>query len=96
MQAIEEKEGGVLLRVRVQPKSSRNALHIEPDGRIRVALTAPAVRGSANKALVAFIAKRVGLSKGAVKVIRGERSREKTLVLDGITAPVARAKLGAP
>ena len=81
---IEEKAGAVWVRVRVQPKSSRNAICVEPDGRIRVALTAPPAEGAANKALVALIAKGTGLSKGAVRIVSGEKSREKTLALEGI------------
>ena len=95
MAAIEAREDGVLLRVRVQPKSSRNAVRVERDGRIRVTLTAPPVAGAANRALEAFIAERGGLAKGAVQVVRGGKSREKTLALDGITVSAARAKLGA-
>lgn len=71
----------VLLRVRVQPRASRNCIRREPDGRIRVALNAPPVEGKANKALCAFLAKQFGLSKSAVLLESGERSRDKTLRL---------------
>jgi hypothetical protein len=93
LEAIEEKDGAVLLRVRVQPKASRNAVSVEPDGRIRIALTAPPVDGEANQALVAFMAKQCGLPKRAVRVVSGERSREKTLALTGIAASALWSKL---
>ena len=83
----------MLLHVRVQPKASRNAIRLEADGRIRVALTAPPLEGAANKALIDFIAKKLGVPKGAVTLLRGESAREKTLGLRGITAAEVRGIL---
>ena len=58
-------------------------------------MTAPPVEGAANDALEAFIAKRIGLAKGAVEVVRGAKSREKTLALGGVTVATVRTRLGA-
>jgi len=93
MTAVEEKDGRVLLRVRVQPRASRNALFREPDGRIRVALMAPPVEGAANKALAEFIAKLFGVPRGAVVLVAGERSRDKTVAISGITRQEVVSKL---
>ena len=93
VQAIEGKDGGVLLRVRVHPKASRNALSMDAEGRVRAALTAPPVGGAANKALIALIAKTLRVAKGAVTVVQGERSREKTLWLTGVNVAQVQAKL---
>jgi uncharacterized protein (TIGR00251 family) len=93
MTAVEEKDGRVLLRLRVQPRASRNALFREPDGRIRVALMAPPVEGAANKALAEFIAKFLGVPKCAVVLAAGERSRDKTLAISGITRQDMVSKL---
>ncbi len=95
-EAMTEKEGNVFLRVRVQPKASRDALLCEPDGRIRVALTAPATEGAANKALKAFLAKTFGVPKRAVGIISGEKSRVKRLVIAGITLEQARKAIQNP
>ena len=79
------KESGTLLTVRVQPRASRNALVVEPDGRVRVALMAPPVEGAANEALRAFLAEAFGISRGAVSVVRGGKSRDKVVFLAGIS-----------
>lgn len=81
MQAMESKNGQITLHIRVQPKASRNDLVIEKDGRIRVALTAPPVEGAANKALCLFLAHYFGLPRSAVKLVSGEKSREKTVAI---------------
>ena len=94
MDATTPSGDGVLLGVRVQPKASRDAIVAEPDGRIRVALTAPPVGGAANKALVALISRRLGVAKRDVVLIRGEHSRDKTLRLSGVTLAEVRTRLG--
>lgn len=95
MLEIEQDEKGALVRVRVQPKASRNAVSLEPDGRIRVALTAPPVEGAANKALLAFLSKTLGLPRRRVMLVRGERSRNKTVLLAGFSAADAEKELFA-
>ena len=96
MAAIEEKGGSLYLHVRVQPKASRNAICLEADGRIRVALTAPPIDGAANKGLIAFLAKTLGVPKGSISLVRGEKSREKSLRIQGTGAERVRAILGLP
>ena len=91
---IEERDGAVLLRVRVQPRASENEVRIEPDGRVRIALTAPPVGGATNRALTAFVAKTLGLPKRAVVLARGQKAREKVLHLSGTSAVEIREKLG--
>ena len=78
------KKGQVFLRLRVQPKASRNEVKVLADGRIRVAVTAPPTEGEANSAVCALMARTVGVAKTAVAVVQGEKSRDKTLRLAGI------------
>ena len=92
---IEQRNEYVVLRVRVQPKASRNALRIEADGRIRISLTAPPVEGAANAALCAFTAKCLGLPKRAVSLHSGDASRDKSLRVDGLDARAVEEALRA-
>ena len=94
MQALSEKDGVIVVRLRAQPKASRNALSITPDGRIRAAVTAPASEGAANTALRSLVAKTLGVPKSAVALLSGERSREKTLGVRGVGLSEARKRLG--
>lgn len=91
--ALEETAEGVLLHLRVQPNASRTELRIEADGRVRVALMAPPVEGAANKALRAYVARRFGVRRNAVTLVRGERSREKTVRVAGLSVAAARDAL---
>ena len=83
--SIRAKDSGVILHLRVQPKSSRNQLVLEPSGQIRLAITAPPTDGKANKAILQFVAKYFGVPRRSVELISGEKSREKSVFIDGIT-----------
>ncbi len=84
---------GTLLRVRVTPGARKSEIAGEAGGRLRVRLQAPPVEGKANRELTKFIAKNLGLKKNRVSLAGGEKSREKTLLLEGLDLPEARKRL---
>lgn len=68
----------MLIKVRLQPKSSQNRL--EQDGDTWKAwVSAPPVEGAANEALVKLVAKHFGVAQSKVEIIRGHTSRDKVL-----------------
>ena len=89
--ALEAREGGVLLRVKVQPKASRSAVLGEQGGRIRIALTAPPVEGAANEALLKFLASALTVRRHQIEIKSGEHSRDKALLIHGVTLDEVRA-----
>ena len=82
-----ETDDGVELAVRLTPRGG--AARIEGiaacDGQpvLRVRVPAPPVEGAANAALVAFLAKTLGLPRSAVTLVAGDRARVKRLRLSG-------------
>jgi uncharacterized protein (TIGR00251 family) len=76
---------GLCLEVQVQPRSSRNQVVGEQDGRLKIKLTAPPVEGEANQALVNFLAQTLQIPKKNVKLLRGESSRHKLIEIIGVT-----------
>lgn len=80
---MKEKTLSATIEVRVQPKASRTSMVLERSGQIRVALTAPPVEGAANAALREFVADVLGIARSSVVVIKGEKSRNKTLRIMG-------------
>lgn len=72
------------IRVRLQPRASSSRIVGEKGGVIQVRVTAPPVDGEANAALEKLIAKKLGIAKSKVKVIKGETSREKVLEVEGL------------
>lgn len=69
------------LTIKVIPASKKNNFQ-EQAGQIKVYLTAPAVDGKANKALINFLAKYFNVKKSAVNIIKGLKSRNKTVSIN--------------
>ena len=76
----------LILRLRVQPKASKDAF-MGPYGEqeYKVSLTAPPVEGKANEHLVKFIAKAFGLPRSRITLESGDHSRSKCLRLKSPT-----------
>ena len=75
----------VTIEILVQPRASRDKIGPMHDGRIKIAVTAPPVDGEANAAVIALLAKRLGIARGQLEVIAGASSRRKTIKLAGVT-----------
>jgi uncharacterized protein len=88
-----ERRGAVALRVRVQPRASREELQGVREGALVVRLTAPPVEGAANKALARLLSRRLGVPPSAVAIESGTTSRNKLVVVTGLTAPELQARL---
>ncbi len=82
------------LVVKLQPRAKRNAIVDERDGVLRVSVAAAPVDGRANAALCKLIAKRAGVARSRVSVVRGERSREKVVQVEGVALEELRRALG--
>jgi len=82
-------EGGITISVRVAAGARRSEVIDASGERLRVRIAAPAVEGKANVELQRMIAKLFGVRRSAVSLVRGERSREKTLWVAGISEPPA-------
>jgi uncharacterized protein YggU (UPF0235/DUF167 family) len=72
----------VILSVRAHPRAARERLHW--DGELLHAwVTAPAVEGRANRAVVLAVARWLGVPPSTVRVLSGTRGRSKLVEVDG-------------
>ena len=78
-------ETSAQIEVRVQPRARRNAIEAVAGGPVKAYVTAPPEGGKANEAVVALLAKTLGLAKGRVTIVRGHRSRTKLVKVEGLT-----------
>ncbi|MCM2255146.1 MAG: DUF167 domain-containing protein [Vicinamibacteria bacterium] len=90
---MREAGGGVTLRVRVQPRASKEGLAGLREGALVVRLSAPPVEGAANEALSRLLGRALGVPPSRVQLLRGERGRDKLVRVDGINLAAARARL---
>ena len=79
------------VQIRVQPRAKRNALVPWQDGRWKLYLTAPAIAGKANEALIEFFAKGLGIARSSARILSGEKSRDKVIALDGVAEQQIRS-----
>ena len=81
----QEGNYNTIIQVKVVPRSSSNIIISEEKGVFKIKLTAPPVEGKANTALKQLLSKRLGVPKGNVEIISGERSRAKSVRIHGLT-----------
>ncbi len=81
---IEEIGEDTILRIKIVPNSSRNEI-VEEENFIKVKICAPPIENKANKALIEFLSKKIKRAKSNLQIIKGELSKEKTILIKGIT-----------
>lgn len=81
---LETQSGGVLIRLFVQPRASKNEIVGVLGEELKIRLTSPPVEGAANRLCCEFVAKRLGVAKGQVDLVAGETSRHKRLLVHGV------------
>ena len=77
---IKRVSDGLIVKLKIVPNSSKNAIILEEEF-IKVKVTAQPIENKANKALVEFLAKKFKLPKTNIEIIKGDTSKEKTLLL---------------
>jgi len=84
---------GARLALRVQPRAARDEVLGWRDGVLRVRVTAPPVDGDANAAVLALLARALGVRPAAVRLARGERGRDKVVTVAGLTDAEVQRRL---
>lgn len=82
---IHERDGAIVVAVRVQPRASRDEVVGETDGALKVRLQTPALENRANDALCEYLAALLKTPKSAVRILSGDRSRIKRIEIRGVT-----------
>ncbi|MFI4862378.1 MAG: DUF167 domain-containing protein [Phycisphaerales bacterium JB063] len=85
--------GGLSIRLKVVPGASRSAVVGVLGDRLKVAVAAPAEGGKANAAVVALLAKALGVGRGEVEVVAGLTQPMKRVAVSGVTRERAIALL---
>jgi len=78
------------LSIRVQPGARSDAIigwtaDVRGGEVLKIRLRAPAVEGKANAALIEFLARSLGLRRSQIAILRGDKSREKIVAVEGMT-----------
>ncbi len=83
---IESTPKGLFIRVRLAPRASREQVDGVKNGALKIRITAPPVEGEANKALVSFLSRLLGLPKGSFSIPPGSlKSKDKKVRVEGVS-----------
>ena len=75
----------MIIRVRVIPNAVRNEVVGRIGSTVRVKVSTPAIDGKANNELTAFLAEFFEVKNRGVKIVRGQKGKEKTVEISGRT-----------
>lgn len=93
--SIQPHPDGATLALRVQPKAKRNAVAGERDGALKVSVTAPPEDGRANAAVLELLRDELDLGRAQVELLSGHTSRNKVVLVRGLTPEQSAVRLAA-
>ncbi len=76
---------GLEVQLHVLPRAKRSEISGLFNGALKLRVTAPPVDDAANRAIIEFFSRLLGLPKSNIHILAGAKSREKTLQVQGVT-----------
>ncbi len=73
------------LLVKVTPNAGRNEITGFTDDALRVKIAAPPVKGKANKELIDFLSRALGVKKSSLSIVKGRTGRNKVIAIEGMS-----------
>ncbi len=89
---VSDSKDGVILRVQVQPRASRDEVVGPHDDALKIRITAAPVAGAANKHLLKFLAKRLKIPQSQLSLKSGATSKTKSISIQGISGAEVRER----
>jgi uncharacterized protein len=81
------------LEIRLKPRAKNDRVTVTGPGTVDIAVTSPPVDEKANEHLVRLLAKKLGVPKMALTLLRGGHSRNKVVAVEGLSAEEMVKKL---
>ena len=72
------------IKIRVVPNASKDEVISLGSNSFKVKVTVSPERGKANAAVIKLLSKHFGVRKSQIAIIAGDRSRTKTLTIEGM------------
>ncbi len=82
-----------LLPVRVQPGAGRNELVGSSGGVLHLKIAAPPEKGKANRELIAFLSRELGIKKSSISIVKGITGRNKLIAIEGLNSDEINKRL---
>lgn len=83
------------LELKIIPNAPRNEIVGWLGPALKVKIHAPAIEGKANDELLRFLAGKLGVHCRSLTLLRGEKSRQKVVQIEGLDLAEAKIHLGS-
>ncbi|MCY3021305.1 MAG: DUF167 domain-containing protein [Planctomycetota bacterium] len=93
---VRERAGGVTVEILASAGASVSKVRGLHGNALKVAVRAPPEKGKANAEIEELLAEFFGVARNHVSVVAGQTARAKRVVVLGITAAQAQARIAAP
>jgi uncharacterized protein (TIGR00251 family) len=91
--SVNKENRGSRLAAKVTPNAGSNEITGFRNGVLLVKVAAPPDKGKANRELVEIIAEKLEIKRSAILIIKGQTSRHKTIIIEGMTAEELQKRL---
>jgi len=89
---IREHPEGIVFKVFIQSRSSKNLIVGQHGDSLKLKVTAAPVDGAANKMCIKFLAKRLSVSPSSLEIISGHAGRTKKILFKSEQTPPSAAE----
>lgn len=80
---FKESENGFIAKIKISPNASKNEI-LSGEEILKIKVTAQPIENKANKCLIEFLAKSLKCAKSNIQILKGENSKEKTILFKNI------------
>jgi uncharacterized protein len=81
---FKKSKKGITIKIKVEPRSSRKGISGVIGDTLKIRVNSPPVGGAANEELIDILSEEFGIRKTAIKIVRGNSSKDKLVEVVGI------------
>ena len=81
---FKKSKKGITIKIKVEPRSSRKGISGVMGETLKIRVNSPPVGGAANEELIDILSEEFGIRKTAIKIVRGNSSKDKLVEVVGI------------
>ena len=85
----------IKLSVQVSPNATRDEIVGFTDGVLQVRVSAPPVKGKANKQLIALLSRILEISKSRLSIVKGHTAKSKIISISGLSQDETMKRLSS-
>lgn len=90
---IQNKSNGVTLTLTIQANAHKSEIVGLYNDTLKIKIKAPPVDGKANKEIISFLSEKLGITQKNIEILKGDKNKNKIVLLMGETLQSLTLKL---